>query len=91
MFDEGKRWLVEGQFPAALNNMNIVLIPMIDNPQSVRDLRPISLCNVVYKIIYKVLYNRLKAVYRAIKHNRLLWSLERFRTILLLHLRRCVP
>lgn len=41
---------------------NVVLIPKVDTSQTVRDLRPISLCNVVYKTISKVLWNRLKLV-----------------------------
>ncbi|XP_057747959.1 uncharacterized protein LOC130967155 [Arachis stenosperma] len=38
----------------------IVLIPKIDNPTFMKDFGPISLCNVVYKIITKVLTNRLR-------------------------------
>lgn len=62
IFLEGKRWLEEGVFLSDLNNTNVVLIPKVDTPQTVRDLRPISLCNVVYKIVSKVLSNRLKSV-----------------------------
>lgn len=40
----------------------MVLIPKVETTQSVRDLRPVSLCNVVYKIISKVLSNRLNEV-----------------------------
>jgi hypothetical protein len=41
-----------------LNSTYIALIPKIKNPICVTDIKPISLCNVVYKIILKVLANR---------------------------------
>lgn len=37
------------------NATNIALIPKIKNPKSVSDYCPISLCNVAYKIVAKVL------------------------------------
>jgi len=40
-----------GSFTSSLNETNITLTPKIDNPQSMRDYRPISLCNVLYKIV----------------------------------------
>lgn len=45
-----------------LNHTNIVLISKVDNPRKITQFQPISLCNVVYKIISKVLTNRLKKV-----------------------------
>lgn len=45
-----------------VNHTNIVLISKVDNPRKMSQFRLISLCNVVYKIILKVLTNRLKRV-----------------------------
>jgi hypothetical protein len=45
-----------------INATNIALIPKGNNLTSVSEFRPISLCNVIYKIIAKVLANRLKVV-----------------------------
>jgi hypothetical protein len=42
------------------NSTTIVLIPKIDNPEMVTHFRPISLFNVVYKVISKMLSNHLK-------------------------------
>lgn len=55
-------WLERGYFPTSVNDTNIALIPKRDNPETMKDWRPISLCNVVYKILSKVLANRLKLV-----------------------------
>ncbi|GAU48220.1 hypothetical protein TSUD_371200 [Trifolium subterraneum] len=60
IFSAAATWLERGYFPTSLNETNICLIPKCDNPMSMKDLRPISLCNVLYKMISKVLANRLK-------------------------------
>lgn len=46
--------------PTEVNKTTIVLIPKVKNPQEMKEFRPISLCNVVYKICSKVLANRLR-------------------------------
>lgn len=53
-------FLRTGSFDQRLNVTNICLIPKIDRLTRMMELRPISLCNVAYKIILKVLCQRLK-------------------------------
>jgi hypothetical protein len=55
-----KGWLERGYFPSSLNETSICLIPKCENPISMKDMRPISLCNVMYKMVFKLLANRLK-------------------------------
>lgn len=46
----------------ALNLTHIVLIPKNDNPEFASGFRPISLCNLIYKPVSKVICNKLKTV-----------------------------
>lgn len=62
IFKECCAWLDTGQFPPDLNMTNIALIPKGHSQHSMKDWRPIALCNVLYKLISKVLANRLKVV-----------------------------
>jgi hypothetical protein len=55
-------FIISGHMDEDINTTNIVLIPKKSHPISVTDFLPFSLCNVIYKIISKVLANRLKAV-----------------------------
>lgn len=48
--------------PAGWNHTQISLLPKIPNPSSMKDMRPICLCSVQYKIISKILSERLKLV-----------------------------
>ena len=53
-------WLNSSTLPHLVNHTFIALIPKIKNPEYITEYRPISLCNVLYKIFSKVLANRLK-------------------------------
>ncbi|XP_060962217.1 uncharacterized protein LOC115711062 [Cannabis sativa] len=57
-----RNFFESGVLPDNVNNTNIILIPKKKNVSNMGDLRPISLCNVLYKIISKVLAKRLKIV-----------------------------
>ncbi|XP_023634308.1 uncharacterized protein LOC111829455 [Capsella rubella] len=52
----------DGVFDKRLNRTNICLIPKVERPTRMAEFRPISLCNVSYKVISKVLCQRLKQV-----------------------------
>lgn len=60
VFECCKDWLHTCSFPSNLNDTNVVLIPKKENAYCMKDLRPIALCNVLYKILAKVLANRMK-------------------------------
>jgi hypothetical protein len=49
-----------GVMNVGLNYTHIALVSKIKSPAKVTDFLPISLCNVIYKLISKVLANRLK-------------------------------
>ena len=51
---------ISGFIPPSLNSTFIALIPKKDKPRSFADFRPISLCNLLYKLIAKVIAGRLK-------------------------------
>jgi hypothetical protein len=55
-------FLNHGSFDDSINETYIALILKKKNPSKITEYRPISLCNVLYKLIAKVLANRFKNV-----------------------------
>ena len=60
--EEVRHFFNTGEFYSDLNHTNLCLIPKITNPITMKDFRPIALCNVMYKIISKILSLRMKSI-----------------------------
>ena len=54
-------FLVDCLLLSKMNHTFITLIPKCPNPTTIHQYHPISLCNISYKIISKILANRLKS------------------------------
>jgi hypothetical protein len=57
-----KLFFATNRMPEGVNDTAIVLIPKVDQPETVKEFRPISLCTVVYKVIAKCMVNRLRPI-----------------------------
>lgn len=57
-----KIFFTEGHMPEGVNDTAIVLIPKVQYPEKLKDYRPISLCNVNYKVVSKCLVNRFRPI-----------------------------
>ena len=54
--------LSTGVIPTLLNGTFITLIPKVKSPTKVSEFRPISLCNIVYKLVAKVVANKMRGL-----------------------------
>jgi hypothetical protein len=57
-----KLFFVTGHIPEGVNATAIVLIPKTEQPETLKDFRPISLCTVIYKVISKCMVNWLRPI-----------------------------
>ncbi|CAL9001792.1 unnamed protein product [Prunus brigantina] len=48
--------------PEHLNDILIALVPKVERPLNMAQLRPISLCNTLYKVVSKILVSRLRPI-----------------------------
>ncbi|CAL1389652.1 unnamed protein product [Linum trigynum] len=55
-------FFANGKLLRSFNHTWITLIPKVEEVETMRQLRPISLCQVIYKIVSKILANRLAVV-----------------------------
>lgn len=54
------QFFAENIMPRQVARSNLVLVPKCDNAAKLTDFRPISVCNVVYKLISKILAMRVR-------------------------------
>lgn len=57
-----RNFFLTSEMPRQVNATFISLIPKTIGASSLSDFRPVSLCNIVYKIISKILASRLKSI-----------------------------
>ena len=63
-----KDFFISGRLLTEINHTFIALVPKVDHPETTTHFRPISLCNTLYKIIAKVLVNRMRPILQRLIH-----------------------
>ena len=55
--------LMNGQaILSKINHSFLTLIPKIEDPKTLKEFRPIALCNTIYKVLSKIIANRFKHI-----------------------------
>lgn len=62
LFNGVNHFFCTTSLPTSWCNTYVALISMCDNPKLVTDNQPISLCNVCYKIVSKIITNKIRAI-----------------------------
>lgn len=62
VFEAVLSYLNGGSLEKSINFTYVALIPKVSKPKNVGEYIPISLCNVLYKLIAKTIANRLMVV-----------------------------
>lgn len=60
VFNFVKTCFTNWTFPVEHNKCFITLIPKVERPETIINFRPITLCNSIYKVVTKILVNRLR-------------------------------
>lgn len=60
--DQVHNFFCTGRFPKNLNTTLVSLIPKVNCPTSIEDMRSVSMVGCIYKIISKILARRIKNV-----------------------------
>lgn len=62
LFEAVDSFFLNGKLLRQINNTFVTLIPKVANPMYIKDFRPIACCNTIYKVITKILAQRIQSM-----------------------------